>query len=94
MAFWFWDDQNISLNIEKTCIMNIYNDYLQEIEERKGRILAESRWITKQSLHKLKIQITHTAKVSLQFFIYNTVPGTTSCWCESYVLKDIILVNL
>jgi hypothetical protein len=36
MAFDFEMIKKIT-NIEKNSIMNIYNDYLQEIEERKGQ---------------------------------------------------------
>jgi aconitate hydratase 2/2-methylisocitrate dehydratase len=38
----FEDDQKATFNIEKNSIMNIYNDYLQEIEERKGQGLNKT----------------------------------------------------
>jgi aconitate hydratase 2/2-methylisocitrate dehydratase len=37
MAFDFEMIKKSAFNIEKNSIMNIYNDYLQEIEERKGQ---------------------------------------------------------
>ena len=36
-AFNFEMIEDIAFNIEKTSIMNTYNDYLNEIEKRKGQ---------------------------------------------------------
>jgi aconitate hydratase 2/2-methylisocitrate dehydratase len=62
--------------------MNIYNDYLQEIEERKGQGLSPKPIDGAELLSEIIAQIKDSDNAhregSLQFFIYNTVPGTTS----------------
>jgi aconitate hydratase 2/2-methylisocitrate dehydratase len=76
--------------------MNIYNDYLQEIEERKGQGLSPKPIDGAELLSEIIAQIKDSDNAhregSLRFFIYNTVPGTTSAaGVKATFLKDIIL---
>lgn len=76
--------------------MNIYNDYLQEIEERKGQGLSPKPIDGAELLSEIIAQIKDSDNAhregSLRFFIYNTVPGTTSAAAvKATFLKDIIL---
>ncbi|MBX9889275.1 MAG: bifunctional aconitate hydratase 2/2-methylisocitrate dehydratase [Flavobacteriaceae bacterium] len=76
--------------------MNIYNDYLQEIEERKGQGLNPKPIDGADLLSAIISQIKEEANVnreaSLKFFIYNTVPGTTpAAAVKAKFLKEIIL---
>jgi aconitate hydratase 2/2-methylisocitrate dehydratase len=76
--------------------MNIYQDYIKEIEERKtqglnpkpidgAELLSEIIWQIKDSGHADRAD-------SLHFFIYNTLPGTTSAaGVKARFLKEIIL---
>jgi aconitate hydratase 2/2-methylisocitrate dehydratase len=76
--------------------MNIYQDYIKEIEERKtqglnpkpidgAELLSEIIWQIKDSDHADRAD-------SLHFFIYNTLPGTTSAaGVKARFLKEIIL---
>ena len=76
--------------------MNIYKDYIKEIEERKtqglhpkpidgAELLSEIIWQIKDSGHADRAD-------SLNFFIYNTLPGTTSAaGVKARFLKEIIL---
>jgi len=76
--------------------MNIYKDYIKEIEERKtqglhpkpidgAELLSEIIWQIKDSGHEDRTD-------SLNFFIYNTLPGTTSAaGVKARFLKEIIL---
>lgn len=76
--------------------MNIYKDYIKEIEERKSQglnpkpidgaeLLSEIIWQIKDSGHEHRSD-------SLNFFIYNTLPGTTSAAVvKARFLKEIIL---
>jgi aconitate hydratase 2/2-methylisocitrate dehydratase len=76
--------------------MNIYKDYIKEIEERKtqglnpkpidgAELLSEIIWQIKDSNNEHRTD-------SLNFFIYNTLPGTTSAaGVKARFLKEIIL---
>ncbi len=82
--------------MKKTSIMNIYNDYLKEIEERKGQGLHPKPIDGAELLSEIIAQIKDVDNVyredSLKFFIYNTLPGTTSAAGEkAKFLKEIIL---
>lgn len=84
------------MKIENISIMNIYNDYLQEIEERKGQGLNPKPIDGADLLSAIISQIKEEANVnreaSLKFFIYNTVPGTTpAAAVKAKFLKEIIL---
>lgn len=76
--------------------MNIYNDYLQEIEERKGQGLNPKPIDGAELLSTIITQIKDSDNAdrdeSLKFFIYNVVPGTTpAAGVKAKFLKEIIL---
>ncbi|MAE86677.1 MAG: bifunctional aconitate hydratase 2/2-methylisocitrate dehydratase [Flammeovirgaceae bacterium] len=76
--------------------MNIYNDYLKEIEERKAQGLHPKPIDDAELLSEIISQIKDAGNVhredSLKFFIYNTLPGTTSAaGVKAKFLKEIIL---
>jgi aconitate hydratase 2/2-methylisocitrate dehydratase len=76
--------------------MNIYQDYIQEIEERKNQGLHPKPIDGAELLSEIIAQIKDTANEyradSLTFFIYNTLPGTTSAaGVKAKFLKEIIL---
>ncbi|WBV50965.1 bifunctional aconitate hydratase 2/2-methylisocitrate dehydratase [Chryseobacterium gambrini] len=76
--------------------MNIYQDYIQEIEERKTQGLHPKPIDSAELLSEIIAQIKDTANEyradSLKFFIYNTLPGTTSAaYVKAKFLKEIIL---
>ena len=75
--------------------MSIYNDYLREIEERKGQGLHPKPIDGAELLSEIITQIKDIDNVdrvdSLHFFIYNTVPGTTpAAGVKAVFLKEII----
>ncbi len=97
-AFNFEMIEDIAFNIEKTSIMNTYNDYLNEIEKRKGLGLHPKPIDGAELLSEIIAQIKDLNNVnrkdSLNFFIYNVVPGTTSAAdVKAKFLKEIILGN-
>jgi len=76
--------------------MSIYKDYLKEIEERKTQGLHPKPIDGADLLSEIIAQIkdTHHAdrEESLKFFIFNTIPGTTSAaGVKAAFLKEIIL---
>ncbi|ANF50950.1 aconitate hydratase [Chryseobacterium glaciei] len=76
--------------------MNIYKDYIKEIEERKDQGLHPKPIDGAELLSEIILQIKDTANEyradSLKFFIYNTLPGTTSAaGAKAKFLKEIIL---
>ena len=76
--------------------MNIYKDYLKEIEERKQQGLHPKPIDGAELLSEIIAQIKDSGNAdhadSLQFFIYNTLPGTTSAaGVKAKFLKEIIL---
>jgi aconitate hydratase 2/2-methylisocitrate dehydratase len=76
--------------------MNIYNDYLQEIEGRRGQGLNPKPIDGAELLSKIITQIKDSDNAhreeSLKFFTYNTVPGTTpAADAKAAFLKEIIL---
>ena len=76
--------------------MNIYQDYIQEIEERKAQGLHPKPIDSAELLSAIIEQIKDTANEyradSLNFFIFNTLPGTTSAaGVKAKFLKEIIL---
>ena len=76
--------------------MNIYNDYLKEIEERKAQGLHPKPIDGSELLSAIISQIKELDNAnredSLKFFIYNVVPGTTpAAGVKATFLKDIIL---
>ncbi len=76
--------------------MKTYNDYIKEIEERKIQGLHPKPIDGAELLSEIIAQIKDLNNVnredSLKFFIYNTVPGTTSAAnVKAKFLKEIIL---
>lgn len=79
--------------------MNAYNDYLNEIEERKIEGLHPKPIDGAELLGVVIEQIKDTdhphREDSLKFFIYNVLPGTTSAAAgKAKFLKEIILGEL
>jgi aconitate hydratase 2 / 2-methylisocitrate dehydratase len=73
-------------------------DYIQEIEDRKGQGLhpkpIDSADLLSEIISQIKEENSPNRKDCLHFFIYNTLPGTTSAaGKKAYFLKDIILGN-
>lgn len=76
--------------------MNIYKDYIKEIEERKTQGLHPKPIDGAELLSEIILQIKDSGNTdrsdSLKFFIYNTLPGTTSAaGVKAKFLKEIIL---
>jgi len=76
--------------------MNIYNDYIKEIEERKGEGLhpkpIDSAELLSEIIAQIKDEANSNREDSLKFFIYNTLPGTTpAASVKAKFLKEIIL---
>jgi aconitate hydratase 2/2-methylisocitrate dehydratase len=76
--------------------MNIYQDYIQEIEERKGQGLhpkpIDGAELLSEIIEQIKDLNNEYREDSLKFFIYNVVPGTTSAaGLKAKFLKEIIL---
>lgn len=81
---------------EITNEMNLYSAYLQEIEERKSQGLhpkpVDSAELTEEIIGQIKDPSNPHREDSLKFFIYNTLPGTTSAASvKAEFLKEIIL---
>ncbi|CAA6694187.1 Aconitate hydratase 2 (EC [Lentimonas sp. CC19] len=76
--------------------MNTYTDYLKEIEERKSEGLSpkpiDDGVLLAEIIEQIKDAANEHRKESLNFFIYNTLPGTTSAAVvKADFLKAIIL---
>ena len=76
--------------------MNTYKDYIKEIEERKGLGLhpkpIDGAELLSEIISQIKDVDNEYREDSLKFFIYNTLPGTTSAAGEkAKFLKEIIL---
>jgi len=76
--------------------MNIYSDYIKEIEERKVQGLhpkpIDDAALVSEIIAQIKDLDNANREDSLKFFIYNTLPGTTSAAGEkAKFLKEIIL---
>ncbi|MEP0940437.1 MAG: bifunctional aconitate hydratase 2/2-methylisocitrate dehydratase [Rhizobiaceae bacterium] len=76
--------------------MSLYADYLTEIENRKKQELApkpiEDGGLTAEIIAQIKDTGNEHREASLNFFIYNTLPGTTSAAGEkAKFLKEIVL---
>jgi aconitate hydratase 2 / 2-methylisocitrate dehydratase len=86
----------LAFNTTNTSHMKTYSDYIQEIEERKSQGLHPKPIDGAELLSEIIAQIKDVNNVnradSLNFFIYNTIPGTTSAAGEkAKFLKEIIL---
>lgn len=76
--------------------MSLYTDYLNEIEERKSQELSpkpiEDAALIAEIISQIRDVDNEHREGSLKFFIYNTLPGTTSAAGEkAKFLKEIIL---
>ena len=76
--------------------MNLYEDYLKEIEDRKLEGLnpkpIDGSELTKVLIEQIKDTGHKYREDSLKFFIYNSLPGTTSAAIgKAEFLKEIIL---
>ena len=76
--------------------MNTYKDYITEIEERKAQGLSpkpiDGAELLTEIIAQIKDPENEHREESLSFFIYNTLPGTTSAAGEkAEFLKQIIL---
>ncbi|MCP4052177.1 MAG: bifunctional aconitate hydratase 2/2-methylisocitrate dehydratase [Mesoflavibacter sp.] len=76
--------------------MNTYNDYLKEIEARKLQGLhpkpIDGAELLSEIITQIKDENNEHRKDSLNFFIYNVLPGTTSAArVKADFLKEIIL---
>ena len=76
--------------------MSLYTDYLNEIEDRNSQGLhpkpIEDGLLLSEIISQIKDVNNEHRQASLQFFIYNTLPGTTSAASEkAKFLKEIIL---
>ena len=79
--------------------MSFYSDYLQEIEVRKTDLgLApkpiDGAELTAEIIAQIKDTGNENREGSLNFFIYNTLPGTTpAAGLKAAFLKDIVIGN-
>ena len=76
--------------------MSIYKDYIQEIKERKEHGLhpkpIDDGKLLSVIIEHIKDKDCPERESSLNFFIYNVIPGTTSAaLIKANFLKDIIL---
>ncbi|MEM1176654.1 MAG: aconitase family protein, partial [Pseudomonadota bacterium] len=76
--------------------MSLYTDYLDEIESRKAQGLAakpiDDAALVAELIEQIKDTSNEHRAASLDFLIYNTLPGTTSAaGVKATFLKDIIL---
>jgi aconitate hydratase 2/2-methylisocitrate dehydratase len=76
--------------------MNTYQEYLQEIEERKTQGLhpkpIDGAALLSEIITQIKDANNANREDSLKFFIYNTLPGTTpAAGVKAKFLKEIIL---
>ncbi len=76
--------------------MDTYIDYLKDIDERKGQGLhplpIDGQALLAEIIEQIKDSANEHRKDSLNFFIYNTLPGTTSAaGVKAAFLKEIIL---
>ena len=76
--------------------MGIYKDYIKEINERKAQGLhpkpIDGAELLSEVIAQIKDANNPHRKDSLHFFIYNTLPGTTSAaGVKAKFLKEIIL---
>ena len=75
--------------------MSLYSDYLAEIEDRKMQGLhpkpIEDRALVSELITQIKDTGNEHREASLKFFIYNTLPGTTSAAVvKAQFLEEII----
>ena len=76
--------------------MSLYQDYLKEIDARKEQGLSpkpiEDGALLGEIIAQIKDEANAHREDSLKFFIYNTMPGTTSAaGVKAAFLKEIVL---
>ena len=76
--------------------MSLYEDYIKEIEERKGQGLhpkpIDGAELLSEVIAQIKDVNNQHRKDSVNFFIYNTLPGTTpAAGVKANFLNEIIL---
>ena len=76
--------------------MSMYKEYIEEIEERKGEGLnpkpIDGAELLSEIINQIKDSSHKDRKASIEFFIYNVLPGTTSAaGVKAEFLKDIII---
>ena len=76
--------------------MNTYNDYIKQIEERRGEGLnplpIDGAELLSAIIAQIKDVDNKEREASLNFFIYNVLPGTTSAaGVKAIFLKEIVL---
>ena len=76
--------------------MSLYSDYLSEIENRKSQGLhpkpIDDGALVEELITRIKDKNHADREASLKFFIYNTLPGTTSAaGVKAAFLEEIIL---
>ena len=76
--------------------MSLYNKYIEEIKKRSEQGLnpkpIDDGELTSEIISQIKDQNCPHREDSLKFFIYNTIPGTTSAaGVKAAFLKEIIL---
>ena len=76
--------------------MSLYTEYLQQIEQRKTEGLnplpIDGSELTKEIISQIKDTANEHREGSLKFFIYNTLPGTTTAAsAKAKFLKEIVL---
>ena len=79
--------------------MSLYTDYLKEIEDRKVLGLhpkpIDGAELLSEIISQIKEENNPYREDSLKFFIYNTLPGTTSAaGVKAQFLKEIILAEV
>ncbi len=79
--------------------MNLYESYLEEIEERKAMGLnpkpIDDGALTNEIISQIKDTENEYRKDSLKYFIYNVLPGTTgAAGVKAKFLKEIILEKI
>ena len=85
----------ITITFVHDLFMNIYQDYIKEIEERKAQGLhpkpIDGAELLGEIIEQIKDPGNEHRQDSLNFFIYNTLPGTTgAAGVKAKFLKEII----
>ena len=85
----------LSASLRTVNAMSLYTDYLDEIETRKAENLhpkpIDSDGLTREIIEQIKDTSNPHREQSLNFFIYNTLPGTTkAAGVKAEFLKEII----
>ena len=75
--------------------MSLYKEYIKQIDDRKKQGLSpkpiDSGFLLEEIINQIKDISHHARTASLDFFIYNVIPGTTSAASvKASFLKDII----